>query len=87
MPFNLRTGRVTRYTIWPVGTGGPGLPRTTSRHVEFKPTCDNQRESTRLRKSKLTIRRNNEVGRIAFSALCDKRGSVGVYLNHATVEV
>jgi hypothetical protein len=37
MPFSKRTGRVTRYTIWPVGTGGPGLPRTTARHTEFNP--------------------------------------------------
>ena len=86
MPFSLRTGRVTRYTIWPVGTGGPGFPSTTSRHVEFNPTIINHYMCMCLH-SELTIRRDNQIGRVAFSLLCDERGTVRVDFDDAAVKV
>jgi ssDNA-binding replication factor A large subunit len=37
--------------------------------------------------SELTIRRDNQIGRVPFSLLCDERGTVRVDFDDAAVEV
>lgn len=88
MPLRVRVGRVTRYTICPVGTGCPGLPRTISRHIECKPYGNKSIQRYELGTgANLTIRRNDQVSRVTFSALRDEGGPVRIDLDDTAVEV